>query len=152
MAKRRVGSQIINLTPDHKKLGIAQVSLRVGACNILLESPQRGLQLCFRPDLNRRSAHKVMRPQSWDSKVVGVPTLGILGLPLGSPMKKWHLGAGLMAMHTLYYKGEGDGFPQVQAVVNLVSLCLLVVRSCIKVLQLCTNQLVIWFVQVHISN
>jgi hypothetical protein len=50
------------------------------ACNIPLESSQRGIQLCFRPHLNRRFAHKVMGPQSWDSpKVVGVPTLGISG-------------------------------------------------------------------------
>jgi hypothetical protein len=31
-----------------------------------------------------------------------------------------------------YYKGEGDDFPQVQAVVNLMNLYLLVVRSCTK--------------------
>jgi len=37
-----------------------------------------------------------------------------------------------MAMHREYYKGEGGGFPQVQAVVSLVSLCLLVVRLCTK--------------------
>ncbi len=42
------------------------------------------------------------------------------------------LGVGLMAMHKEYYKGEGGGFLQVQAVVSLVSPCLLVVRSCTK--------------------
>jgi hypothetical protein len=34
--------------------------------------------------------------------------------------------------HRKYYKGEGGGFPQVQAVVNLVNLCLLVAYPCIK--------------------
>jgi len=46
-------------------------------------------------------------------KVVGVPNVGILGFRLGSPMTKWHLGAGPMARHRVYYKGEGGGFPQV---------------------------------------
>jgi hypothetical protein len=64
----------------------------------------------------------------WASKVVRVPILGISGLPFGSPGTKWHLGAGPVAMHKVYYKGEGDGFPQVWAVVSLVSLCLPVVR------------------------
>jgi hypothetical protein len=79
----------------------------------------------------------------WALKVAKVPTLGILQLPLGSPGTKWHLGVGPMARHRVYYKGEGDGFPQVWAVVSLVNLCLLVVRSCTKVLQLCINQLVV---------
>ncbi len=47
--------------------------------------------------------------------------LGILGLPFESPKTKCHLGVGLMARHKVYYKGEGGGFPQVWAVVNLVS-------------------------------
>jgi hypothetical protein len=55
-------------------------------------------------------------------------------------------GASLMAMHKVYYKGEGGGFPQVQAIVNLVNPCLPVLRSCTKVLQLRINQLVVWFV------
>ncbi len=54
---------------------------------------------------------------------------------LGSLGTKWHLGARLVAMHRKYYKGEGGGFPQVQAMgslVSLVSLCLLVACPCIK--------------------
>jgi hypothetical protein len=37
---------------------------------------------------------------------------------------KCHLGVGPMTKHIVYYKGEGGGFPQVRAVVNLVSLSL----------------------------
>jgi hypothetical protein len=37
-----------------------------------------------------------------------------------------------VAKHKEYYKREGGGFPQVQAVVNLVSLCLPMVRLCTK--------------------
>jgi len=40
-------------------------------CNILLEIPWLGLQLFFRPHLNRRSAHKVMGPQSCGSPNCG---------------------------------------------------------------------------------
>jgi hypothetical protein len=54
-------------------------------------------------------------------KVAGVLVMGISGPPLGSLWTKWHLGAGLVARHTVYYKGEGDDFPQVWAVVNLMS-------------------------------
>ncbi len=75
-------------------------------------------------------------------KVVGVITLGISGLSLGSPGTKCHLGVGPMAMHKVYYKGEGGGFSQVWAV---MSLCLPIVHSCINVLQLHTNQLVVRF-------
>jgi len=57
-----------------------------------------------------------------------------------------------MAKHRIYYKGEGGGFPQVQAVVSLVSPCLPIVRPCTKVLQLCTNQLIVKFVQVCVSD
>jgi len=41
-------------------------------------------------------------------------------------------GCGPMARHKVYYKGEGGGFPQVQAVVSLVSLSLPVARPCTK--------------------
>jgi hypothetical protein len=49
-------------------------------------------------------------------------------------------------------KGEGGGFPQVWALVSLVSSCLPVVHSCTKVLQLHINQFVVWFVQVHVND
>jgi len=40
------------------------------------------------------------------------------------------LSAGPMAKHKEYYMGEGAGFPQVRAMVNLVNLCLPMVRLC----------------------
>ncbi len=42
-------------------------------------------------------------------------------LPFGSLETKCHLDVGPMASHIVYYKGEGDGLPQVRAVVSLVS-------------------------------
>ncbi len=62
----------------------------------------------------------------WAPIFVGVPTLGISGLPFGSPRTKYHLDVGPMVRHRVYYKGEGGGFPQVQVVVSFVSSNLLV--------------------------
>ncbi len=74
----------------------------------------------------------------WAPKVVRDPVMGISGFRLGSPRTKCHLDANPMANHRVYYKGEGGGFPQVQAMVslvnlvNLVNLNLLVVRPSTK--------------------
>jgi hypothetical protein len=117
------------------------------ACDIPLKNFQRGLQLCL--DLiSIRGFHAKL----WALKVTRIPTLGISGLPLGSPKTKWHLCASLVAKHRVYYKGEGGGFPQVQSMVSLVSLYLPMVRLCTKVFQLRTNQLVVWFVHVRVNN
>jgi len=64
----------------------------------------------------------------WAPKVTGIPTMGISGLPFGSPRTKWHLGAGLVARHKAYYKGEGGGSPKVEAVVSLLNPSLPMVR------------------------
>jgi hypothetical protein len=79
----------------------------------------------------------------WGSKVVGLPTWAISGLPLGSPKTKSHLDVGSMASHRIYYKGEGGGFPQVRAMVNLVCLCCSWLILAPKVLKLRTNHLVV---------
>jgi hypothetical protein len=55
------------------------------------------------------------------SKVTRIQIVGILGLPLGSLETKCHLDVGLVERHKVYYKGEGGGFPQVWAMVSLVS-------------------------------
>jgi len=47
--------------------------------------------------------------------------LAVSGLPLGSPGTKSNLDVGLMERCRVYYMGEGGGFPQVRAVVSLVS-------------------------------
>jgi len=95
------------------------------ACHIPSENCRRGLQLCFRSHLNRRSAHKVMGPQSSQS--------------CGSPGTKCHLDVGLVKRHKVYYKGEGGGFPQVQAVMNFVSLVSLSLPVARPSTQKCSN-------------
>jgi hypothetical protein len=97
------------------------------ACNIPLKISWRGLQLGL-DFISIRGLQKKL----WAPKVMGIQILRILGLQLGSPRTKWHLCAGPMAMYREYYKGKGVIFPQVQAVVNLMSSCLFVVCPCTK--------------------
>jgi hypothetical protein len=54
-------------------------------------------------------------------KVARVPFVRISGLPLGSPGTKSHLDVAPVESCKVYYKGEGGGFPQVRAMVSLVS-------------------------------
>jgi hypothetical protein len=69
--------------------------------------------------------------------------VGILGLPFGNPGTKSHLDVAPVERRIVYYKGEGGGFPQVQAVVSIVcSNCPWLVLAP-KVLQLCTNHFVL---------
>jgi hypothetical protein len=75
---------------------------------------------------------KGLHTKLWGPKIVGVPTLGISGLPFRSPGTKCHLDVGLMEKHRVYYKGEGGGFPQVWVVVSLVSSSLPMARLSTK--------------------
>jgi hypothetical protein len=68
----------------------------------------------------------------WGPKVAGIPMLTISGLPFGSLTTKCHLDVGFMERHKVYYKGEGGGFPQIRAVVSLVSSSLPMVRPSTK--------------------
>jgi len=79
----------------------------------------------------------------WCLKVAEIPTLAILGLPLGSLETKNHLDVGPVERCRVYYKGEGGGFPQVQAVVSLVSSSCPWLILAPKVFQLCTNHFVL---------
>jgi hypothetical protein len=81
----------------------------------------------------------------WGSKVPGVPFGAISGLPFGSPRKNNHLDVASMESCRVYYKGEGDGFPQVRAMVSLVCPCCPWFVLAPRVLQLCTNHFV-WVV------
>jgi len=81
----------------------------------------------------------------WGSKVAGVPFGAISGLPLGNPGKNSHLDVTSMENCRVYYKGEGGGFPQVQAVVSLVFPCCPWLVLTPRVFQLCINHFV-WVV------
>jgi hypothetical protein len=79
----------------------------------------------------------------WAPKVARVPSLRISGLPLGNPKTKSHLDVAPVKRCRIYYKGEGDGFPQVWVVVSLVNPSCPRLILTPKVLQLCTNHLVL---------
>jgi hypothetical protein len=94
-------------------------------CDISLKGSRQGLQLCFRPHFNRKFAHKVMGPQSWAK-------LWQFRDPTWESPDKKPFGCGPHGGHKIYYKGEGGGFPQVRAVVSLVSPNLPVVHLSTK--------------------
>jgi hypothetical protein len=56
-----------------------------------------------------------MLPQSHRS-----PNCGNFGTSTSESGTKSHLDVAFVKRHKVYYKGEGGGFPQVQAVVNLM--------------------------------
>jgi hypothetical protein len=78
--------------------------------DILLESSQQKLQLCFRPHFNERSSQKL-----WASKVVKIPISSISRLPTWESWDKMTFGCKPCGRHREYYKGEGGGVPQVWA-------------------------------------
>jgi len=78
--------------------------------------------------------------------------LAILGLPFGSPGTKSHLDVGLVERHKIYYKEEGGGFPQVRAVVSLVSPSLPVVCPSTKSGPTILTNLLFGFVQLRMSD
>jgi hypothetical protein len=65
-------------------------------------------------------------------KVVRILLMKILRLSLGNPGTKSHLDVAPMERRRVYYKGEGGEFPQVWAVVNLMSSRLPVARLSTK--------------------
>jgi hypothetical protein len=78
----------------------------------------------------------------WAPKVTRVTFVGISGLPLGSLGTKNHLDVAPVESCRVYYKGEGGGFPQVQAVVTLVNPSCPWLILAPKMFKLCTNHLV----------
>jgi hypothetical protein len=76
-------------------------------------------------------------------KVCAPKVVGISGFPFGSPGTKSHLDVAPVERHIVYYKGEGCGFLQVRAVVSFVNPSCPWLVFAPKVLQLCTNHLVL---------
>jgi hypothetical protein len=110
--KGKNGFYIAKTTLHHKKqLTYITLSHHDGLCNMQNED-NFGLDLI---------SIKCLHIKLWAPKIARVPTLGILGLPLGSPGTKCHLDVDFVAKHRVYYKWEGGGFPQVGAVVNLMT-------------------------------
>jgi hypothetical protein len=114
MAKRKVGNQIGNLTPDHEKLGI-DPCVQV-ACNMPLESSRRGLQLRFKLCPDRRSAQEVIVPQNCKT-----PSLGNFGTPIWESRDKKPFGCHCrQVVQSILYGGRW-WLPRVRAVVSFVN-------------------------------
>ncbi len=75
-----------------------------------------------------RGLHKEL----WVSKVTKIPISEILGLPSWESWEKRHLILAPVPNHKEYYKGGNGDFPQVWAMVNLVSSCMPMVHPCSK--------------------
>jgi hypothetical protein len=103
-------------------------------CDIPLESSWRKLQLCLRLHFNQKFARKVMRPQNRKN-----PNFG--NFPRQNAIWMWASWRG-----TKYIvKGKVVASPKSRSWwVLWVRICPWLVLAP-KVLQLCTNQLVVWF-------
>ncbi len=89
----------------------------------------------------------------WMSKILGVQTQTVLGLPLGSLGTKSHLDVAPVVWRRVYYMGEGGGFPRVWAVVSQVSLELPVACSSTKGAPECElTNLLVGLMQVRVSE
>jgi hypothetical protein len=116
-------------------------------CHISLKSYQRGLQLFFRPHLNKRSEQEIMSVQSDRS-----PNFENFGIPNLEILRKMTFECSPHGESKMYYNGEGGGFPTFKLWwVLWVCVCPWFIYAP-KMLQLCINQLVVWFVQIHMNN
>jgi hypothetical protein len=148
MAKRRVGSQIVNLTVDQKKLGIDPIYLSADKVRHIVEKlltrATTLLEIAFRFEVCSQSYATPKLRESWLARFRDSHS-GVSG-------EKSHLDVGPVERCRVYYKGEGGGFPQVRAVVSLACSCCPWLVLAPKVFQLRTNHLVWGFVQARVSE
>ncbi len=138
MAKRRVGSQTTNLTPDQKKSRIDPIYFASHNVRYIVGKLSTRattlLQTTLRSEVFSQSYGA---PKSRESQLAQFRDShsGVAG-------EKSHLDVGPVERCRVYYKGEGGGFPQARAVVSLVSMSCPWLVLAPKVLQQCTNQLI----------
>ncbi len=116
-AKEGPGVKLTIWLPTTKSRESTSSRNPIWECNAELERSRRGLQLWFRPRCDRTLQSGIMSSQSLET-----PTGTVSGLQLGSLGKKNHLDVASAESCREYYKGEGGGFPWIQAVVCHVSL------------------------------
>jgi hypothetical protein len=119
MGKRRAGSQIGSLTPDHKKSGIdlfPTSELRVRY--VVGKMTTRATSLVQTSLRSNSVVGSYELPKSRDSTWDNFGTIS--GLQLGSPGKKSHLGVVPETWRREYYMGDGGGIPRIRVVVSLV--------------------------------
>jgi len=148
MAKRKARNQIVNLTLTTKSQKLPLFPCVQVVCYIPLKSFQQGLQLFFRPHLNERFTHKVIGLQNcrnFNFKNFGTPNLKDRGqndtwVMAPCPCKENNI------------MGKVVVSPQFGLWwVLWVYVCPWFVHAT-KMLQLCTNQFIVWFEHVHVNN
>jgi hypothetical protein len=126
--------------PTTKSQELAQFICVQVACNILLERSWRGIQLCLKPHLERRFVKQVMGLQSCGSpnfENFRIPNLGVSG-----QNNIWVLVPWLGTNNTI--RGKVVASPKFGPCWILwIHVCPWLVYAP-KVLQLCSNQLVVW--------
>jgi hypothetical protein len=139
--KERLGVKLIVWFPTTKSQELTRFPCVWVACNIPLEISQWWLQLCFKPHFNWRFANKVMVPQSCGSPNFGnfgTPKMGVLGQNAIWVWASWR-----GTKYTI--RGKVVASPKFGPWwVLWVWICPWLILAP-KVLQLCTNQLVVWF-------
>jgi hypothetical protein len=140
--KERSGVKLAIWLPTTKSWESTRLPYMQVACHIPLESSRQRLQLCLRLHLNRRFVDKVMGPQSCKNPNLvnfGTPKLGV---PRQNAIWMWAWGGG--KEYTI--RGKVMASPKFGPWwVLWVRVCMWLVLAP-KVLKLCTNQLVVWFV------
>jgi hypothetical protein len=145
MAKRRARSQIASLTLNQKKSGTDPIYLsQDGVRHTVGKLSTRATTLLQTAPRSEVCSQSYGDPKSRESQLARFQDSHS-----GVPGEKSHLDVGHVERCRVYYKGEGDGFPQVRAVVSLVCPCCPWLILAPKVLQLCTNHLV-WVVCRHV--
>ncbi len=131
-------------------MGIALIYLCVGDVPHTVRQffSWRGIQICFIHHLNWRFVKEVMGFQSRGNP--NFKNFGTLNLEVLGPNDIWVLAPWLGTYNTI--RGKVVASPKFGLWwVLWVCVCMWLVCAP-KVLQLCINQLVAWFVQVHVSN
>jgi hypothetical protein len=117
-------------------------------CDIFLERYWQGLQLFFKPRLNRRSAQESMDVQSVKSLNFGnfgTLYLGVLGKTSFGCNPLWRITKNII-------RGKVVALPKSRLWwVLWICVCMWLVYAP-KMFQLCTNKLVVWFVQINMNN
>ncbi len=112
-AKEGPGVKLAVWLPTTKSRESTSSQHPIWECDTSLERSRRGLQLWFRPRRDSTLQSGVTSSQS-----PGTLLETISELQLGSPEKKSHLEVASAESCREYYKGEGGGFPRIQAVVS----------------------------------
>jgi hypothetical protein len=118
------------------------------ACHISLESSWQRLQRFFAPHLNGRFSHNVMGLQNCRSphfENFGTPKLRVLG-----QNDIWVQGPWLGTDNTIREKVVASTKFGLCWIL-WICVCPWLIHA-LEVLQLCINQLVVWFVQVYVNN